>query len=54
MLKITLTTPRPRNPLVAPSRRRLAGAHRRSAGAARREAAVALRRELRTLEPSSP
>jgi hypothetical protein len=45
-MKITVTAPKPRNPLVAAARRRLAGAHRRSPGAERQRAALSLRREL--------
>ena len=45
-MKITVTTPQPRNPLVAAGLQRLAGAHRRSASAQRQRAALALRREL--------
>jgi hypothetical protein len=45
-MKITVNTPKPRNPLVAAAHRRLAGAHRRSAGAMRQQAAQALRRTL--------
>jgi len=45
-MKLILKTPKPRNPLVAPSRRRLAGAHRTSPGAMRQQARRALREEL--------
>jgi hypothetical protein len=45
-MKITVTAPKPRNPLVAAGHRRQAGAHRRSASAQRQRAALALRREL--------
>jgi|GEM_PF-5817420 len=48
-MKITLAiaaSPKPRNPLVAASLQRRAGAHRRSAGAQRQQAQHALRREL--------
>jgi len=45
-MKITVTQPKPRNPLVAAARSRLAGAHRRSGGGQRQRAALALRREL--------
>jgi hypothetical protein len=44
-MKITLTAAKPRNPMVAASLRRHAGAHRRSASAQRQRAALALRRE---------
>lgn len=39
----------PRNPLVAASRRRLAGVHRRSSGGVRQRQQQALHRELRDL-----
>lgn len=45
-MKITLIPRKPRNPLVAASHRRLAGAHQRSASAQRQRARQALRREL--------
>ena len=45
-MKITLTAPKPRNPLVVIALQRQAGAHRRSASAQRQRAAMALRREL--------
>jgi hypothetical protein len=45
-MKITVTSAKPRNPLVAAAHRRLAGAHRRSGRAQRQRAARALRREL--------
>jgi hypothetical protein len=45
-MKITLHALKPRNPLVAAARQRLAGAHRRSASAERHRARSALRREL--------
>ena len=45
-MKITLKTLKPRNPLVAAARQRLAGAHRRSASAERQRARSVLRREL--------
>jgi hypothetical protein len=43
-MKLTLKTLKPRNPLVAPSLRRRAGAHR--SGAERQQARQALRAEL--------
>lgn len=46
-IKIKLTQPKPRNPLVAAAHGRKAGAHRRSQRAQRQEAARALRRALR-------
>lgn len=54
MLKIKLSLPKPRNPMVVPGHRRHAGAHRKSPGALRRQAETALRRELRGFERSSP
>ena len=45
-MKITLSALKPRNPLVAAARQRLAGAHRRSASAKRQCAQRALRREM--------
>ena len=49
----TLTIPhsKPRNPLVAASLKRLAGAHRVSAGGQRQSERRALRQELTRLEP---
>ena len=46
---ITVKTLKPRNPLVAASRMRAAGAHRRSAGGQRQGAQRTLQRELREL-----
>lgn len=49
-MKLILKTPKPRNPLVAPSLKRHAGAHR--TGSQRARAERALRRELDdTLRP---
>lgn len=45
-MKITLPARKPRNPLVAPARLRLAGSHRTTGGAQRQQARRALRREL--------
>ena len=45
-MKITLDALKPRNPLVAAARQRLAGSHRRSASAERQRARSALHREL--------
>lgn len=45
-MKITVTLAKPRNPLVAAARTRVAGAHRRSTSGQRQRAALALRREL--------
>ena len=49
-MKLIVRTPRPRNPLVAPSRRRKAGAHRSRSDTDRRQAERALQRELARLE----
>lgn len=45
-MKIAMTLPRPRNPLVAAARLRRAGPHRPRVGSARQRAARNLRREL--------
>ncbi len=50
MNRITVPTLTPRNPLVVPSRRRMAGAHRRSATGQRQEQRQSLHRELRDLD----
>lgn len=50
-MKLIVKTLKPRNPLVAPSRRRKAGAHRSRIDAGRRRAELALRRELARLDP---
>ena len=49
---MTLKTPKPRNPLVAPSLQRKAGSHRPAGGASRQQARTALRREVDRLRPS--
>ena len=46
-LKLKLTMPKRRNPLVAPAMRRKAGAHRKSASALRRADKLALKKPLR-------
>ena len=46
-LKLKLTAPRPRNPLVALAMRRKAGPHRKSASALRRADKLALKKQLR-------
>lgn len=53
-MKITVTAPKPRNPLVAAALRRQAGTHRRSAGAQRQHASMSLRRELQHERTPSP
>ena len=45
-IKLKLTAPRPRNPLVAPAARRKAGSHRKSQAALRRAEKVALKKQL--------
>jgi hypothetical protein len=46
-IKLRLTAPKPRNPLVVPALQRKAGAHRRSTSAERRAAKQALAQALR-------
>jgi hypothetical protein len=45
-MKLVITTPKPRNPLVTLSRMRRAGSHRSDAKSQRQQARHALRREL--------
>jgi hypothetical protein len=45
-MKMTIKTTKPRNPFVAASLRRVAGAHRTSGSGSRQQAQRALRREL--------
>ena len=49
-MKLILKTAKPRNPFVAASRRRMAGAHR--AASPRQQARRELRREIDRLRPS--
>jgi hypothetical protein len=51
-MKLSLKTPKPRNPLLAPSLQRRAGSHRSTGGAIRQQARAALRREVDRLRPS--
>jgi hypothetical protein len=51
-MKLTLQSPKPRNPFVAASLRRLAGAHRTGGGARRQQARRALRQEIDRLRPN--
>lgn len=51
-MKLILSSLKPRNPLVAPSRMRHAGAHRIAQGARRQQAERELRREIDRLRPS--
>jgi hypothetical protein len=46
-IKLQLKAPKPRNPLVAPAMKRMAGAHRKSASALRRADKLALKKLLR-------
>lgn len=45
-LKIKLTTPKPRNPLVAPATQRKAGSHRKSEASLRKKEKMALKKQL--------
>jgi len=49
-MKIGITLPRPRNPLVAPARFRRAGSHRPNGRTERQRAARALRRQLNEMK----
>jgi hypothetical protein len=51
-MKLIVKSAKPRNPLVAPSLRRRAGAHRAATGSMRQRAKQALRRELEPARPS--
>ena len=51
-MKLTIKNIKPRNPFVAASLRRAAGAHRKCASAARQGAGRELRRELQHLKHS--
>ncbi len=51
-MKLTLQSPKPRNPFVVASLRRRAGSHRSGPGARRQEAQRALRQEIERLRPS--
>jgi len=48
-IKLRLTQPKPRNPLVAPARQRKAGAHRKSRSAERQAQKAQLKRDLKGL-----
>lgn len=50
-MKITVTTLKPRNPLVTPALRRRAGSHRPDGRTQRQQAGRALQRELSRLGP---
>jgi hypothetical protein len=51
-MKLTLKSPKPRNPFVVASLRRSAGTHRTGIGAQRQQARRALRQEIERLRPS--
>jgi hypothetical protein len=51
-MKLTLKSTKPRNPLVAATRFRAAGAHRRHGGAQRQAEQRSLMREMQHLRPS--
>jgi len=51
---VTVQTPKPRNPLVAASRLRRAGAHVAGGGTVRQQAQRSLQRELDHLRTYSP
>jgi len=53
-MKLVVKNLKPRNPLVAPSLHRKAGAHRPGIGSRRRLDEVSLRRELDQLVKPSP
>lgn len=53
-MKFTVSTPKPRNPLIAAALRRHAGTHRRSASAQRQRDTLALRRELQHERTPTP
>ena len=51
-MKITVTTRKPRNPLVAPTHFRRAGTHRPRGGSQRQKAGRSLQRELNHMKHS--
>lgn len=51
-MKISLKTPKPRNPLARAARMRHAGSHRASGGSQRRQGLRALQRELNEMKHS--
>jgi hypothetical protein len=53
-MKITVTTPKPRNPLVAAARMRRAGSHLAGGRSQRQHAGRTLRRELEQMKQHSP
>ena len=48
-IKLRLTPPKPRNPLVAVAAQRKAGSHRKSQAAQRRSEKMALKKQLKEL-----
>jgi hypothetical protein len=52
LMKITVKTAKPRNPLVGAARFRRAGSHRTSGGGQRRQAMRALQREMDQMKHS--
>jgi hypothetical protein len=48
-MKLRLTQPKPRNPLVAAAAQRKAGSHRKSQSAQRRAEKMALKKQLKDL-----
>lgn len=48
-IKLRLTAPKPRNPLVAAAAQRKAGSHRKSRSAERQAQKSALKKELKTM-----
>lgn len=48
-IKLRLTPPKPRNPLVAPAKQRKAGSHRKPRAAQRRADKMALKKQLKEL-----
>lgn len=50
-MKFSISLPRPRNPLVASARFRLAGSHRTNGTTQRQHAANSMRRELKEMKP---
>jgi len=53
-MKIIVTTPKPRNPLVAPAHFRRSGSHQPGGRAVRRQGSRMLRRELDQMKQHSP
>jgi hypothetical protein len=54
LMKITVTTLKPRNPLVAPAHFRRAGSHQPGGRAMRRQGSRMLKRELEQMKQHSP